>query len=75
MVCRFSACVEVQISFEHAVIGFDGEIIDGIFPKKQLHMVQAWVAIHEDELQADWLLLSEGQQSFRLVDVCKYVCR
>lgn len=39
----------------------DGAIFDGSLPIKQMKLVQAWVAIHQDELMADWLLASEGQ--------------
>ena len=44
----------------------DGEILDGSLPKKQLKMVQAWIAIHEEELFADWKLALEGQELFRI---------
>jgi len=58
--------IHAEYQGQNVIIGFDGEVIDGSLTKKQLHMVQAWVAIHEDELQADWQLLSEGQQFFRI---------
>ena len=32
----------------------DGELIAGSLPVKQLKLVQAWAAIHEDELYAAW---------------------
>lgn len=44
----------------------DGEILNGSLPAKQLKMVQAWVAIHEDELLADWKLAIQGQELFRI---------
>ncbi|MDG4562009.1 MAG: DUF4160 domain-containing protein [Candidatus Competibacter sp.] len=34
----------------------DGEILAGELPRKQLHLVQAWIEIHRDELNADWEL-------------------
>lgn len=37
-----------------ASVGIDGELIAGNLPIKQLRMVQAWAAIHEDELYAAW---------------------
>ena len=40
---------------EHtAAIGIDGEILAGSLPVKQLKMVLAWAAIHEDELYQAW---------------------
>jgi Domain of unknown function (DUF4160) len=44
----------------------DGDVIVGDFPKKQLKMVQAWIAIHEDELMADWKLATQGHELFRI---------
>ena len=35
-----------------ASIGIDGELLAGSLPVKQLKLVQAWAAIHEDELYA-----------------------
>ncbi len=37
-----------------ASVGIDGELIAGSLPVKQLRMVQAWAAIHEDELYLAW---------------------
>ena len=37
-----------------ASVGVDGELIAGSLPVKQLKLVQAWAAIHEDELYAAW---------------------
>lgn len=37
-----------------ASIGIDGEILAGNLPVKQYKLVQAWAAIHEDELYAAW---------------------
>ena len=37
-----------------AAVGIDGELIAGSLPVKQLKLVQAWAAIHEDELYAAW---------------------
>ena len=44
----------------------EGEVLDGHLPKKQLKMVQAWIAIHEDDLFADWKLAIQGQDVFRI---------
>lgn len=37
-----------------ASVGVDGELLAGSLPVKQLKLVQAWAAIHEDELYAAW---------------------
>ena len=33
-----------------ASVGIDGELLAGKLPVKQLKLVQAWVAIHEEEI-------------------------
>ena len=52
----------------HAVYGDDeivvsvtGEVIEGSIPNKQLKILIAWIAIHEDELKANWELLQNGE--------------
>lgn len=37
-----------------AAVGIDGELLAGNLPVKQLRMVQAWAAIHEEELYKAW---------------------
>ena len=37
-----------------ASIGIDGELLAGSFPVKELKLVQAWAAIHEEELYVAW---------------------
>ena len=37
-----------------ASVGIDGELIAGSLPVKQLQLVQAWAAIHEEELYKAW---------------------
>ena len=33
---------------------------------KQLKLLLAWMALHEDELRANWKLLSEGEGYFKI---------
>jgi hypothetical protein len=37
-----------------ASVGIDGELLAGSLPVKQLKLVEAWLAIHEDELYDAW---------------------
>jgi len=37
-----------------ASVGIDGELLTGSLPVKQLKLVLAWAALHEDELYAAW---------------------
>lgn len=50
---------------QKAVISIpDGMLLDGDLPAKKLCLVQAWVAIHEEELMADWALAANGEPVF-----------
>ncbi len=51
---------------EEIVVGIDGEILEGDFPNKQLKLLMAWITIHEDELKANWKLLSNGEGYFKI---------
>jgi len=48
------------------VMSFDGEIIEGSLPKSKLKLVSAWAEIHQEDLIANWKLLSEGSRIFRI---------
>lgn len=57
----------------HAIYGndtacfkFDGELLEGDFPKKQKKLVEAWIEIHRDELEANWRLAQEGETIFKI---------
>ena len=44
-----------------ASVGVDGEHLAGSLPVKQLKLVQAWAAIHEDELYRAWNMAVRGE--------------
>ena len=35
-------------------IDFEGNILGGEFPKRQKKLLEAWIEIHKDELNAAW---------------------
>ena len=45
---------------------FCGEILEGTFPNKQLKLLMAWMAIHEEELNANWKMLTAGEGYFKI---------
>jgi hypothetical protein len=57
--------VEYQ-GIEAVVTISDGELIEGDLPPKKLRMLQAWIAIHEEELMADWSLAAKGEPVFKI---------
>ena len=42
------------------------EIIDSTLPRKQEKLILAWAELHKDELLADWQLLMNGEQPFKI---------
>jgi hypothetical protein len=44
----------------------DGEVINGILPKKQMKLILAWIEIHRDELLANWELCQNGEKPFSI---------
>lgn len=44
----------------------DGRVLTGTIPKKQLRLIQAWVELHQDELFANWELVTNGEELFRI---------
>ncbi|MBQ9512714.1 MAG: DUF4160 domain-containing protein [Lachnospiraceae bacterium] len=48
------------------VVATDGEVLEGEFPAKQKKLLDAWIQIHEDELNANWKLLAEGEGYFKI---------
>ena len=51
---------------DEAAITFDGDILEGSLPKKKLKLVIAWAEIHREDLEANWFLLSEGREFFKI---------
>ena len=49
-----------------AVIDLYGNVLKGELPYKQLHMVQGWMAIHEDEIFAAWKAAVAGVEIERI---------
>ena len=39
---------------------------DSKFPKNKLKLLDAWMEIHREDLEANWTLLSNGEQFFRI---------
>ena len=51
---------------QEAVLTLDGTLIEGNLPSNKMKLVQAWISLHEDELQANWTLLSDGEGYFKI---------
>lgn len=51
---------------DEAAITFDGEVLEGSLPNSKLKLVIAWAEIHKEDLVANWNLLSEGREHFKI---------
>lgn len=58
--------VHAQYGEYEMSISFDGDIIAGNFPNKQRKLVEAWVALHEDELKAAWKAYNESGEVIKI---------
>lgn len=52
--------------FEASISIEDGEVLAGELPRKQLRLVQAWLELHRDELQADWEIAVSGENPYKI---------
>ena len=46
--------VHVLFAEHEASVGIDGELLAGSLPVKQMRILSAWLAIHEEERYAAW---------------------
>ncbi len=58
--------IHAEYQNEQVAISLDGEILDGNIPTKKLKLVLAWIEIHNEDLVANWKLLSEGREYFKI---------
>ncbi|MCL2845160.1 MAG: DUF4160 domain-containing protein [Chitinivibrionia bacterium] len=58
--------IHVEYAGEEVVISLDGEVLDGSVQKSKMKLVEAWMEIHREDLEANWKLLSNGEQYFKI---------
>ncbi|MBQ2634904.1 MAG: DUF4160 domain-containing protein [Oscillospiraceae bacterium] len=58
--------VHVEYSGDEVVVALDGTILEGSIPKAKMKLLEAWMEIHREDLEANWKLLSHGEQFFRI---------
>lgn len=50
----------------NAVYDIKGKILEGSIPNKQRKMVEAWIAIHEKELEILWKTVKSNGKYFKI---------
>ena len=59
--------IHVRYQDFRAVFGIpDGNLLAGELPVKKQKLVEAWIAIHAEELMANWTLAIEGNELFKI---------
>lgn len=51
---------------ERAAFDFDGNIIAGKINKRDEKLVSAWIALHQEELEINWMLAKENQDLIKI---------
>lgn len=51
---------------ESASFDFDGNIIAGKINKRDEKLVSAWIALHQEELEINWMLAKENQDLIKI---------
>lgn len=58
--------IHVEFAGEEVVVSLEGNVLEGSIPKNKQKLIDAWIELHRDELNANWTLLSNGEQHFRI---------
>jgi hypothetical protein len=59
--------IHVEYSGDKAVFSIaDGKLLAGKFPNNKARLVQAWIEIRREELNADWQLAVNGEEVFKI---------
>lgn len=49
-----------------ATFDFNGNILKGKFPHKEERIVEAWSILHVKDLEANWYLVRNGEEPFKI---------
>ena len=58
--------IHAEYAGDEIVIALDGTVLEGEIPKGKRKLLEAWMVIHQEDLEANWKLLSNGEQFFRI---------
>ena len=58
--------IHAEYSGNEVVVALNGTILEGSIPKPKMKLLDAWMEIHREDLEANWKLLSNGEQFFRI---------
>ena len=58
--------IHVICGDDESVFTLEGEQLEGNISVSKKKLVEAWIEIHKEELKANWKLLDEGEQFFKI---------
>ena len=58
--------IHAEYSGDEVVVSLEGMVLEGAIPPARMKLLDAWMEIHKDDLAANWQLLSNGEQYFRI---------
>jgi hypothetical protein len=58
--------LHAEYSGDEVAIGLDGTVLEGHIPTAKMKLLEAWIEIHREDLEANWELLSAGEQPFKI---------
>ncbi|MCL2165420.1 MAG: DUF4160 domain-containing protein [Oscillospiraceae bacterium] len=58
--------IHAEYSGEEIIVALDGDVLEGSIPRRKMKLLEAWMEIHNEDLEANWKLLSVGEQFFRI---------
>ena len=58
--------IHAEYSGDEVVVDINGNVLEGKIPSGKFKLLIAWMEIHKDEIEANWTLLSQGEQFFRI---------
>ena len=58
--------IHAEYSGDEVVVALDGTVLEGAIPKNRMKLLDAWMEIHREDLEANWKLLTNGEQFFRI---------
>ncbi len=58
--------IHARYQDDDGVYDLDGNCIKGKLPRKQTRLLEAWIELHRDEIEANWNLAQAGEKIFRI---------
>ncbi|MEE0958235.1 MAG: DUF4160 domain-containing protein [Ruminococcus sp.] len=58
--------IHAEYQGKELVIALNGEVLEGEMPANKRKLLDAWMEIHRDELEANWQLLSAGEKFYKI---------